>query len=40
MGSRTETLTLELLAIDTEETLGEYVLTLVSDGQGWTVGEE
>lgn len=40
VGIKTETLTLELLAIDTEETLGEYVLTLVSDGQGWTVGEE
>lgn len=40
VGAKTETLTLELLAIDTDETLGEYVLTLVSDGQGWTVGEE
>lgn len=40
VGAKTETLTLELLSVDTEETLGEYVLTLASDGQGWTVGEE
>jgi hypothetical protein len=39
-GSERETLTIEFVSLDSNETFGAYSLELISDGARWSVGED